>query len=108
MFRPPWYFKKIFYQIIDIGYFSLPVVGLTTFFSGMVLALQTYNGFSEFNNETTPTLPRYKKVLHCGSTIFGQTRLITNIILYAYFTDFGCADSIVLDPCYQNRRDVSL
>ena len=62
----------------------------------------------EFNNETTPTLPRYKKVLHCGSTIFGQTRLITNIILYAYFTDFGCADSIVLNPCYQNRRDVSL
>ena len=53
IFRPPWYFKKIFYQIIDIGYFSLPVVGLTTFFSGMVLALQTYNGFSELNNETT-------------------------------------------------------
>ena len=46
-------FKKIFQQILDIGYFSLPVVGLTTFFSGMVLALQTYNGFTEFNSETT-------------------------------------------------------
>jgi phospholipid/cholesterol/gamma-HCH transport system permease protein len=53
MLRPPWYFKKIFNQIIDIGYFSLPVVGLTTFFSGMVLALQTYNGFTELNTETT-------------------------------------------------------
>tara|TARA_B100000900_G_scaffold326996_1_gene287053 strand:+ start:443 stop:1228 length:786 start_codon:yes stop_codon:yes gene_type:complete len=53
MFKPPWYFKKIFQQILDIGYFSLPVVGLTTFFSGMVLALQTYNGFTEFNSETT-------------------------------------------------------
>ena len=51
--KPPWYIKKIFQQIIDIGYFSLPVVGLTTFFSGMVLALQTYNGFTEFNSETT-------------------------------------------------------
>ena len=51
--KPPWYFRKIFQQILDIGYFSLPVVGLTTFFSGMVLALQTYNGFSEFNSETT-------------------------------------------------------
>ena len=51
--RPPWYFKKISFQIIDIGFFSLPVVGLTTFFSGMVLALQTYNGFTEFNSETT-------------------------------------------------------
>ena len=53
MFRPPWYLKKIFHQIVDIGYFSLPVVGLTTFFSGMVLALQTYNGFTELNTETT-------------------------------------------------------
>ena len=53
IFKPPWYVKKIFLQIIDIGYFSLPVVGLTTFFSGMVLALQTYNGFTEFNSETT-------------------------------------------------------
>jgi len=53
IFRPPWYFKRILLQILDIGYFSLPVVGLTTFFSGMVLALQTYNGFTDFNNETT-------------------------------------------------------
>lgn len=53
IFRPPWYFKRILFQILDIGYFSLPVVGLTTFFSGMVLALQTYNGFTDFNNETT-------------------------------------------------------
>ena len=30
--KPPWYLKKIFQQILDIGYFSLPVVGLTTFF----------------------------------------------------------------------------
>ena len=51
--RPPWYFKQIFRQIIDIGFFSLPVVGLTTFFSGMVLALQTYSGFAEFNSEST-------------------------------------------------------
>ena len=51
--RPPWYFKQIYSQIIDIGFFSLPVVGLTTFFSGMVLALQTYSGFSEFNSEST-------------------------------------------------------
>ena len=52
-FKRPWYFKKIFQQILDIGYFSLPVVGLTTFFSGMVLALQTYNGFTDFNSEST-------------------------------------------------------
>ena len=52
IFRPPWYFKKIFYQIIDIGYFSLPVVGLTTFFSGMVLALQTTAMINRFMRAT--------------------------------------------------------
>ena len=34
--------------MIDIGYYSLPVVGLTAIFSGMVLALQSYTGFARF------------------------------------------------------------
>ena len=51
--NPPFYFKQILKQIIDIGFYSLPVVGLTTFFSGMVLALQTYSGFENFNSEDT-------------------------------------------------------
>ncbi len=52
-FRRPFYFKQIFNQVLDIGFYSLPVVGLTTFFSGMVLALQTYSGFENFNDENT-------------------------------------------------------
>ena len=51
--RPPFYLKQTYNQILDIGFFSLPVVGLTTFFSGMVLALQTFSGFQNFNNEDT-------------------------------------------------------
>ena len=39
-------------QIVYIGYFSLPVVGLTALFTGMVLALQSYTGFSRFNAES--------------------------------------------------------
>jgi phospholipid/cholesterol/gamma-HCH transport system permease protein len=31
--------------MIEFGYYSLPVVGLTALFSGMVLALQSYTGF---------------------------------------------------------------
>jgi phospholipid/cholesterol/gamma-HCH transport system permease protein len=38
--------------MIEIGYNSLPVVGMTAVFTGMVLALQTYTGFSRFNAET--------------------------------------------------------
>jgi phospholipid/cholesterol/gamma-HCH transport system permease protein len=49
--RPPFYPRLIFNQMIDIGYYSLPVVGLTGVFAGMVLALQTYTGFARFSAE---------------------------------------------------------
>lgn len=45
-FRPPFYFRLIGKQMLEIGYFSLPVIGLTTLFAGMVLALQSYTGFA--------------------------------------------------------------
>lgn len=38
-------------QFMQIGYYSLPVVGLTALFTGMVLALQSYTGFSRFQAE---------------------------------------------------------
>ena len=47
-----WYFKNIFTQSIFIGYFSLPVVALTSFFTGGALALQIYYGGNQFNSET--------------------------------------------------------
>jgi phospholipid/cholesterol/gamma-HCH transport system permease protein len=47
-FRPPFYFRLIGRQMVDIGFYSLPVVGLTAVFTGMVLALQTNTGFSRF------------------------------------------------------------
>ena len=52
VFRPPWYPRLIVRQIIDIGYYSLPVVGMTAIFTGMVLALQSYTGFTRFNAES--------------------------------------------------------
>ena len=51
LFRPPFYGRLFLRQVIEIGYFSLPVVALTAFFTGMVLALQTYTGFARFNAE---------------------------------------------------------
>ncbi|MBT4463331.1 MAG: ABC transporter permease, partial [Rhodospirillaceae bacterium] len=50
-FRPPFYFRILGRQMIDIGYYSLPVVGLTAIFAGMVLALQSYTGFARFSAE---------------------------------------------------------
>lgn len=40
--RPPFYWRHFGTQLIRIGFFSLPVVGLTAFFTGGALALQTY------------------------------------------------------------------
>lgn len=49
--QPPWYRQQILRQMMEIGYYSLPVVGLTAIFTGMVLALQSYTGFSRFSAE---------------------------------------------------------
>jgi phospholipid/cholesterol/gamma-HCH transport system permease protein len=48
---PPFYLRLIARQMVDIGYYSLPVVGLTAVFTGMVLALQSYTGFARFEAE---------------------------------------------------------
>ena len=50
--RPPFYPRLLLRQMIEIGYYSLPVVGLTAIFTGMVLALQSYTGFARFSAES--------------------------------------------------------
>jgi phospholipid/cholesterol/gamma-HCH transport system permease protein len=50
--RPPYYRQQILRQMMEIGYYSLPVVGLTAIFTGMVLALQSHTGFSRFEAES--------------------------------------------------------
>ena len=52
MLTPPIFLRHLLRQFIDIGYYSLPVVGMTALFTGMVLALQSYTGFSRFNAES--------------------------------------------------------
>jgi phospholipid/cholesterol/gamma-HCH transport system permease protein len=48
---PPWFPGQLGRQIIGIGYFSLPVVGLTAVFTGAALALNIYTGGGRFNAE---------------------------------------------------------
>jgi len=49
--RPPIYGRLILQQMLRIGYFSLPVVGLTAFFTGGALCLQIYLGGNRFGSE---------------------------------------------------------
>ncbi len=46
--RPPFYGRLFWRHFIDFAYFSLPVVAMTAVFSGMVIALQSYTGFSRY------------------------------------------------------------
>jgi phospholipid/cholesterol/gamma-HCH transport system permease protein len=50
-FTPPFYLRAVVREMVNIGYFSLPVVGLTAIFTGMVLALQSHTGFARFSAE---------------------------------------------------------
>ena len=57
LLRPPLYMEQIRKQLIETGYYSLPVVALTVTFSGMVLVLQSYAGFENaFATRAIPEL----------------------------------------------------
>lgn len=52
LLSPPIYMRLIFAQLMRIGYYSLPVVGLTAFFTGGALALQIYLGGNRYGAES--------------------------------------------------------
>jgi phospholipid/cholesterol/gamma-HCH transport system permease protein len=50
--RRPYDLREWTRQMVRVGVDSLPVVGLTAMFTGMVMALQTYRGFERFHAES--------------------------------------------------------
>ena len=52
LFNPKFYFKNNIKYFITIFISSIPIIALTGIFSGMVLALQSYTGFSRFSAES--------------------------------------------------------
>ena len=52
----PFYGRQTLRQMMEIGYYSLPVVGLTAIFTGAVLALQSYTGFSRSGVEAEASI----------------------------------------------------
>jgi phospholipid/cholesterol/gamma-HCH transport system permease protein len=51
MFRPPFDVAEWFRQMVRVGVDSIPVVFLTTMFTGMVMALQVNQGFARVHAE---------------------------------------------------------
>lgn len=50
-FTPRWYVGEIWKQVVRIGFYSLPVVGLSAVFIGAALALNIYEGGSRYGAE---------------------------------------------------------
>lgn len=72
LLRPPFYIKEFGHAIMVIGYFSLPVVGLTAIFTGAALALQIYEGGSRFNAESVvPSIVAIGMVRELGPVLGG-------------------------------------
>jgi phospholipid/cholesterol/gamma-HCH transport system permease protein len=51
-FRGPFYVKQFSHQLTFMGFFSLPLIGLTALFTGMVLAFQSYTSFERFSADS--------------------------------------------------------
>ena len=69
---PPWYPARFFEQMALIGWFSLPVVGLTALFTGAALAQQIYVGGERFSAESTvPAVTVIAMVRELGPVLAG-------------------------------------
>ncbi|EEX16135.1 membrane protein [Citreicella sp. SE45] len=51
IFRAPFYGREALNALLQIGWLSLPVVGMTALFTGGALALQIYSGGARFSAE---------------------------------------------------------
>ncbi|WP_084863497.1 MlaE family ABC transporter permease [Salibaculum halophilum] len=70
--RPPFYMREFGHALVQIGYFSLPVVGLTALFTGGALALQIYAGGSRFDAQAVvPQIVAIGMVRELGPVLVG-------------------------------------
>lgn len=72
MVRGPFYLRELAIAFLNIGWLSLPVVGLTTFFTGGALALQIYAGGARFSAEAVvPQIVAIGMVRELGPVLVG-------------------------------------
>jgi phospholipid/cholesterol/gamma-HCH transport system permease protein len=70
--RPPFYGREFALALLNIGWLSLPVVGLTALFTGGALALQIYAGGARFNAEAVvPQIVAIGMVRELGPVLVG-------------------------------------
>ncbi|MDK3016239.1 MlaE family ABC transporter permease [Pseudodonghicola flavimaris] len=72
LFTPPFYLREILTAMLNIGWLSLPVVGMTAVFTGGALALQIYSGGARFSAEAVvPQIVAIGMVRELGPVMAG-------------------------------------
>ena len=96
MVRPPFYIKEFGAALLHVGYFSLPVIGLTTLFTGGALALQIYAGGARFNAEAVvPQIVAIGIVRELGPVMVG-------LMIAARVTSSSAAEIATMKVCTSN------
>lgn len=72
LLRPPFYGREFLHALVQIGWLSLPVVGMTALFTGAALALQIYAGGARFSAESVvPSITAIGMVRELGPVLGG-------------------------------------
>jgi len=79
-FKKPYRIKEIFKSIEQIGVGSIGVISLTAIFTGLVEAVQLYNGFHKFGAETFMGYTIFISITKELAPVFGSLMLISRAI----------------------------
>ncbi|MDB5738919.1 MAG: hypothetical protein JWO65_2587 [Sphingomonas bacterium] len=103
---PPYYPARFAAQLMSIGWYSLPVVGLTAIFTGSALAQQIFIGGSRFDAESTvPAIVVFGIVRELGPVLVGL--MVAGRVASAMAAELGTMRvSEQLDALVTLRTDV--
>ncbi|WP_457560160.1 MlaE family ABC transporter permease [Caminibacter sp.] len=88
MFKPPFRIKQLFEQLTFMGYGSLGVIFLTSFFTGLVEAVQLYKGFHRFGIESFMGYTIFISIVKELGPVFAALMVISRGIS-AYAAELG-------------------
>ncbi len=88
IFMPPFRIKELLNQIYFMGYGSLGVIFLTSFFTGLVEAVQLYNGFHKFGVEDFMGYTIFLSIVKELGPVFASLMIISRGIS-AYAAELG-------------------
>jgi phospholipid/cholesterol/gamma-HCH transport system permease protein len=88
LFRPPFRWRQVIEQIYFIGFGSLGVIFLTAFFTGLVEAVQLYNGFHRFGVEDFMGYTIFLSIVKELGPVFASLMVVSRGIS-AYAAELG-------------------